>query len=158
MGKLIKDWKANKLDPWNDVLARWLLLLGIVDRRNDKVYQDIYKELEDIAMKDKTLHSAFNNWEEISMIPEQRIAYESRLKYVMDEEAAIRERALRDEEAKKREEEIEKREEKLGKEIGRREAKESIAHQLLIKGLDIETIVEVTGLEKERIKEIGKEE
>lgn len=33
MPKLIKDWKENKLDPWNDVLARWLLLLGIVDIR-----------------------------------------------------------------------------------------------------------------------------
>ncbi|WP_246516343.1 Rpn family recombination-promoting nuclease/putative transposase [Salicibibacter cibarius] len=40
MPKLIKDWKANKLDPWNNVLARWLLMLGIIDRKNDKVYAD----------------------------------------------------------------------------------------------------------------------
>ncbi|QDI90431.1 Rpn family recombination-promoting nuclease/putative transposase [Salicibibacter halophilus] len=46
MPKLITDWKADKLDPWNDALARWLLMLGIVDRKNDKVYADIYKELE----------------------------------------------------------------------------------------------------------------
>lgn len=166
MGKLIKDWKADKLDPWNDVLARWLLMIGMVDRRNDKVYQDIYKELEDIAMKDETLRSAFNNWEEISMTPEQRIAYESRLKYVMDEEAAIRERALREEEAEKRGEKTgRERGEKIGKEIGKeigkklgkQEEKESIAHQLLIKGIDIETIAEVTGLEKEYIKGISKE-
>ncbi|MEK5039116.1 Rpn family recombination-promoting nuclease/putative transposase [Sporosarcina sp. FSL K6-3457] len=32
MPKLIRDWQADKLDPWNDVLARWLLLLGMVDR------------------------------------------------------------------------------------------------------------------------------
>src|SRR5690625_6192778 len=25
MSKLIQDWKGNQLDPWNDVLARWLL-------------------------------------------------------------------------------------------------------------------------------------
>jgi len=33
MPKLLKAWKEEKLDPWNDVLARWLLLLGMVDRR-----------------------------------------------------------------------------------------------------------------------------
>lgn len=31
MPKLIHDWKREKLDPWNDLLARWLLLLGIVE-------------------------------------------------------------------------------------------------------------------------------
>src|SRR5690625_5563398 len=44
MSKLIKDWKSNKLDPWNDVLARWLLMLGMIDRRNGAVYEDIYKK------------------------------------------------------------------------------------------------------------------
>lgn len=33
MPKLLKAWKEEKLDPWNDVLARWLLLLGMVDHR-----------------------------------------------------------------------------------------------------------------------------
>ncbi|UTW68358.1 Rpn family recombination-promoting nuclease/putative transposase [Anaerobacillus sp. HL2] len=28
MPKLIHDWKQNKLDPLNDILARWMLLLG----------------------------------------------------------------------------------------------------------------------------------
>lgn len=41
--KLLKHWKENRLDPWSDVLARWLLLLGIVDKRNENVYEDIYK-------------------------------------------------------------------------------------------------------------------
>src|SRR5690625_963205 len=29
IGKLIKNWKENKLDPWNNALAKWLLLLEI---------------------------------------------------------------------------------------------------------------------------------
>nr|WP_276207796.1 PD-(D/E)XK nuclease family transposase [Virgibacillus sp. YIM 98842] len=37
MGKLIKHWKKDKLDPWNNTLAKWLLLLG-----NGKVYEVIY--------------------------------------------------------------------------------------------------------------------
>ncbi|MBP1969205.1 putative transposase/invertase (TIGR01784 family) [Virgibacillus natechei] len=40
MSKLIRDWKLDKLNPWDDVLARWLLMLGMVDRRNGKVYDD----------------------------------------------------------------------------------------------------------------------
>lgn len=67
MTKLIKDWQNEKLDPWNDVLARWLLLLGMVDHRNKKVYDEIYKELEEIAMKDKFLYSAFENWTAVSV-------------------------------------------------------------------------------------------
>src|SRR5699024_698056 len=51
MPKLIQAWKVEKLDPWNHALARWLLMLGMVDHRNEKVYDDIYRELEEIAMK-----------------------------------------------------------------------------------------------------------
>lgn len=61
MPKLIRNWQANKLDPWNDLLTRWLLLLGMVDRQNGKVYEDIFRELEDIAMKDKTLQEAIEH-------------------------------------------------------------------------------------------------
>ena len=87
MSKLIMTWKDDKLDPWNSVLARWLLLLGMVDHRNKKVYEHIYEELEVIAMEDESLRDAFQTWEELSMTPEQRHAYESRLKRIMDEEA-----------------------------------------------------------------------
>ncbi|MBO0995056.1 Rpn family recombination-promoting nuclease/putative transposase [Bacillus sp. SD088] len=87
MTKLIRDWQGDKLDPWNDVLARWLLMLGMVDRRQNKVYNKIYKELEEIAMKDELLYSAFESWTALSLNQKQRLAYESRLKRVMDEEA-----------------------------------------------------------------------
>src|SRR5699024_12009271 len=33
MSKLIKDWKAEKLDPINDVLSRWLL----IDRKSTRL-------------------------------------------------------------------------------------------------------------------------
>src|SRR5699024_5339253 len=87
MPKLLRDWKADKLDPWNNVLARWLLLLGMVDARNKKVYEEIYRELEEIAMNDETLRDACAQWEDLSMTEEQRLAYLYRLKQVLDEEA-----------------------------------------------------------------------
>lgn len=108
MTKLIKAWKEGALDPWNDVLARWLLLLGIVDHRNNQVYEDIYRELEEIAMKDETLKNAFQTWEELSMTPEEFLAYESRLKRILDEEAAQREMELRKQEIELQKQEIER--------------------------------------------------
>src|SRR5690625_1813660 len=143
----MKDWKNNKLDPWNDVLARWLLLLGMVDHRNGKIYDEIFKELEEIAMKDETLQDAFKNWEEMSLTREQRLAYESRLKKVLDEETAVREAELRVQ--KGREEGMKK-----GIAKGKQVAEEAIARRLLAEGMDIEMIAKVTGLKRERIIEL----
>lgn len=122
--KLLKHWKENRLDPWNDVLARWLLLLGIVDQRNKKVYDDIYEELEEIAMKDECLQDAFNNWNEISVEPEGLLAYRARLKQVMDEESMIREAQLREEAFKKElKKELRKEMRKLEKELEKEQKK-----------------------------------
>jgi len=165
MSKLIREWKAGKLDPWNDALARWLLMLGMVDRRHGTVYKDIYKELEEIAMKDETLKEAFRGWEDLSLTQEQRLAYEARLKRILDEEAAQREAILREEEARKiGMEKGERTGKEIGKEIGkkigeekgRQAEKDTIALRLLKKGMDIESISEITGLTRERIIEMKK--
>lgn len=143
MSKLMSDWKADKLNPWNNVLARWLLMLGMVDHRNKHVYEDVFKELEGIAMKDDKLYSAFQNWEKLSSTEEEMIAYEARMKRIVDEEAAIREAKLREEAAREE-----------GESKGEKKAMEAVARRLLEKGLDIEMIAEVTELEKERVIEI----
>jgi len=190
MSKLMKDWKAEKLDPINDVLARWLLMLGMVDRRNGKVYDDIYikkegrlrtprpgtaltrptekmwQRLHDphragprgIAMKDETLYSAFQNWEKLSATPEEYQAYESRVKRILDEEAARREAELEVQEAEQRgEERGEKRGKKRGEKIGAQKANEATARRLLAKGMEVRDIAEVTGLAEERVIEIQRE-
>src|SRR5699024_2540757 len=136
MSKLIKDWKNEKLNPENDVLARWLLMPGMVDHRNEKVYDDIYKELEVIAMKDETLHRAFQNWEELSATPEEYQVYESRLKRILDDEAARREAELEVQEAEER---------------GRLKEKEATARRLLEIGVEVRDIVQATGLDEERV-------
>jgi len=151
MSKLIKDWKAEKLNSINDVLARWLLMLGMVDRRNGKVYDDIYKELGAIAMKDETLYSALQSWEKLSATPEEFQAYESRVKRILDEEAARREAELEVQEAEQR---GEKRGEKKGEKIGAQKANEAMARRLLAKGMEVKDIVEVTGLDEYKVLEI----
>lgn len=163
MPKLIKAWKEEKLDPWNDVLARWLLMLGMVDHRNNKVYEDIFHELEEISMKDETLRNAFQSWEELSMTQEEYLAYESRLKRINDEEAAQREAELRLQEAKEKaiKEGIEQglqEGRKEGMEVGMLEGakkeKEAISRRLLVKGMSIEEVAELTGISVEGIIEI----
>ncbi|ARF15955.1 Rpn family recombination-promoting nuclease/putative transposase [Sporosarcina ureae] len=148
--KLLAHWYDEKLDPWNDVLARWLLLLSIVDQRKQHIYEDIYKELEAIAMTDKHLQDAFISWNEMSLDSDGRLAYEVRLKQVLDQEAALNEAKWR--EKKAREEGIEK-----GIEKGKTEEKEHIARKLLLKKLGVEIVAETTGLSLERVQEMKAE-
>lgn len=143
--KLLQHWKADRLDPWNDVLARWLLLLGMVDQRRNYVYEDIYKELEAIAMNDEYLQDAFSSWTEISINPEELSAYRARMKEVLDAEAFIKEAELREQAAQ--EKGIEK-----GIGQGIQLAKEENAFNLLAIDMDIETVAQVTGLTLERVQ------
>src|SRR5699024_6768944 len=83
MRKFIQSWYDEKLDLFDDILVRWLLLLGMVDARKQRVYDDIYKELEALAMNDERIREAFEAWEELSRTPDEKIAYESRLKTII---------------------------------------------------------------------------
>ncbi|WP_342559240.1 PD-(D/E)XK nuclease family transposase [Metasolibacillus sp. FSL K6-0083] len=131
--KLLRDWKEQKLDPWNDVLARWLLLLGVVNHRKEKeIYEDIYKELEVIAMRDEQLFDALTQWRELSLTDAQYHAYEGRLKHILDEEAAIEEAKMREQEAMEKGIEIGREEGmEIGKEEGATNALFETALQLL---------------------------
>lgn len=148
--KLLKDWKAQKLNPWNDVLARWLLLLGMVDHRKGTVYEDIYKELEAIAMKDERLLDAFTQWQELSLSDEQYFAYEGRLKRILDEEAAVIEAKLREEEA------LQKGLEQ-GLEQGIQKEKIETAQKMIAKGYADAIISELTNLSAEQIQQLRNE-
>lgn len=154
MPKLIRDWKKDKLNPWDDVLARWLLLLGIVDHRKGEVYDDIFKELEEIAMKDETLRTAIQSWEALSGNVEEMLAYEARMKHVLDEEAMIREAELREIEAREKGMQIGLQE---GLQQGRQEEKKEMARRLLAKGMDIKDVVETTELAEELVLKIKQE-
>lgn len=144
MPKLIHDWQAGKLAPWDDLLARWLLLLGMVDHRKEKVYEDIYKELEAIAMKDETLRKAFENWEVLSGTKEEIVAYRARMKQLFDEESMIGEAEMRG---------VEKGLEQ-GIEKGVTIEKKNIAKKLITENIPLETISQVTELSLEEVKAI----
>lgn len=148
MNKFLHMWSRNELNAFDDILVRWLLLLGMVDARKEKVYNQIYQELEELAMKDEILANAFSAWEQLSKSKEDVLAYESRLKYILDEEAKL--------------EDVKYMAEKKGREEGREEGrekgileeKEETVRKLLAKKMDVDFIAEVTGLTVERINEI----
>lgn len=148
MPKLIRDWQDGKLAPWDNVLARWLLLIGMVDHRKVKVYEDIYKELEAIAMSDRNLRKAFESWEVLSGTKEEVLAYQARMKKIYDEQSMIGEAEMRGEEKG-----IEK-----GKEEGREEGaileKQNIAQKLIDGKMPLEDVVKFTGLSLEEVQSI----
>lgn len=135
MRKFIRLWRDKKLDPFDDILVRWLLLLGMVDAKRQKVYDEIYKELEGLAMKDERLVDAFDAWEELSQTPETIIAYQSRLKVIIDEEAKIDYATFK----------------------GREEGKKEVVLTGYKNNLDVSTLACITGYSEEKVEKILKE-
>lgn len=124
MTKFLQAWHKEQLNPLDDILARWLLLLGMVDARKQKVYDDIYNELEVLAMKDERLQQAFDTWQELSQNPDTIIAYHSRLKAIIDAEAKL----------------------DYARHKGIEEGLEQVARKMIAKGQNDDEIQEITEL------------
>lgn len=101
--------------------------------------EDIRRELEAIAMQDSVMKKAFEEWEDISRDPRAWAEYESRRKAILDDAAAVREAELRAQEAGEK---------------GALQAAEDIARNLLLSGMDIESVSNHTGLHKAKVTEI----
>ncbi len=124
--KVIREWQENRMDPWEDILARWLLLFP--------AYEDekLTTILEGIAMeKDPVLKKAIEDWERLSS-DKDFYAY-------MRREKAIKDRIS----------EIETAEEKAAK-----EARIEMIHNLIKVGVPIEKIAEAAELSVEKVNEI----
>ncbi|WP_107839964.1 hypothetical protein [Metasolibacillus meyeri] len=91
-------------------------------------------------MNDKDLQHAFGVWEELSQTPESRITYESRLKYILDEEAG-----KKDAHAAGVKEGIEK---------GLERALEQTAINMIKEGTSDEFIIKVIGLSFEKVQQL----
>ncbi|MDM5247217.1 hypothetical protein [Lysinibacillus sp. G4S2] len=112
--------------------------------RNERVYEEMYLELEKIAKEDKNIRDALNIWQELSQSPEVRLAYEARVEQLLDEEAK-----LEDAKYYGRIEGLAK-----GIEQGEKKKQQEIALKMLQKGIDLETIAEFTELTLSEINKI----
>ena len=171
MDKFLKVWLMGELNPIEDMLAKWLLLLGMVDRRKQKVYEDIYKVLGELAMKDIKLQQAFEAWQELSQDPESIIAFESRVKFLIDQTAFIDDAKYHGEQAgiekgrkegfqKGMQEGIEKGIQKgmqEGMQKGIQEGIKAIVKKMIGKGNSDDEIMELTNLTVEEIQALRQE-
>ncbi|MCT6923401.1 hypothetical protein [Metasolibacillus sp.] len=87
-------------------------------------------------MKDENLRQAFGAWEELSQTPESRIAYESRLKYILDEEAGKKDAHA------------------AGVKEGIEQGLEQTAVNMIKEGASDEFITKVTGLSLEKVQQL----
>jgi len=94
------------------------------------------------------VNKAVNFWIELNLSQEEVIAYQSRLKYILDEEAKLDD-VKHMAEQKGMQKGIEER-----KKEGKIEAKEEMANNLLVNNMEIDFISKITGLSMERIEEI----
>lgn len=129
--KLLTNWRKRTVSLHEDRLVRWLLLLEAAED------DEIRNELETIAKEDPVMKEAFEKWEDISRDPQALSEYHSRRMAILDEASAIREAELREQRALL-------------------EGKREIVKQLILKGFDIETICEVSGLSRKEIDELSK--
>jgi predicted transposase/invertase (TIGR01784 family) len=126
--------------------VRWLLLLEASED------EEITQVLEEIAMQeDQTLKKAIDEWERVSQDPEVLLVYEARRKALLDEKSALRR-------AEKQGEMIgEERGKKIGEKIGEKKAIMKVALGMIQKGLDNETIAELTELTQEEIEQLRRQ-
>ncbi|RDZ08174.1 hypothetical protein C3744_26195 [Priestia megaterium] len=123
--KLLIKWRNREVDPREDQLVRWLLLLEASED------EEITQVLEEIAMQeDQVLKKAMDEWERVSQDPEVLLAYEARRKALLDEKSAL------------------KRAEKKGKE----EAIKAMAIGMIQEGIANNVISKLTGLSIEEIE------
>jgi len=135
--KLMVNWRRKALNLHEDLLVRWLLLLEAGEN------EDIRRELEELAMQDSVMKKAFAEWEDISGDPQAWPEYESRCKTISDDAAAVRGAELRTQDAGEK-----------GTVMGALQAAENIARNLLLSGMDVETVAQHTGLSKEKVADI----
>ncbi|MEZ2661128.1 hypothetical protein ACBP89_24385, partial [Aneurinibacillus aneurinilyticus] len=114
--------------------------------------EEITQVLEEIAMQeDQTLKKAIDEWERVSQDPEVLLAYEARRKALLDEKSALKR-------AEKQGEIIgEKRGKKIGEKIGEKKAIMKVALSMIQKGLDNETIAELTELTQGEIEQLRRQ-
>ncbi|MDZ3953469.1 Rpn family recombination-promoting nuclease/putative transposase [Bacillus thuringiensis] len=127
--KVIQEWQGERMDPWEDSLARWFLLFPA---HEDERLTTI---LEAIAMeKDPVLKKAIEDWERLSSDKEFLRLYWAREKEIKD-----------------RISEIETAEEKAAK-----EAKIQLIQNMIKVGVPIEKVAEAAELSVEEVTVILK--
>lgn len=142
----------------------WLMMLSAANHENKTLNLEMIKELEEFAMNEQEIREALIEWETLSSNKENKMLYESRLKFLRDqlslvrnERKAARAEGLEEGRAKGFAEGIAE-----GIAEGRAEGKVEgirlVAKNLLNDGNSIDKVIELTGLTENEIQKIIKSE
>ena len=78
----------RKLNPPTEL--PWLMMLSAADYRRKTIDDEIFHELEVLAMNEQEVQKALIEWETLSANKENKALYEARLKYLRDELSLLR--------------------------------------------------------------------
>ncbi|MBB4075645.1 putative transposase/invertase (TIGR01784 family) [Anoxybacillus voinovskiensis] len=90
LSQFMVKWKKYRWDVKQSPEWPWLTMLSAVDGRTKKVDEEMVRELEGIAMTEQEILEALEEWQSLSVDPENRYAYEMRLKWLLDQLSNIR--------------------------------------------------------------------
>ncbi|MGG0448315.1 Rpn family recombination-promoting nuclease/putative transposase [Bacillus mycoides] len=145
--KLIAQWRDAQVNPWQDVLVRWLLLLTASE---DSDLTDI---LEAIALeRDEALQKAIQKWDNMSHNQQFRREYEAREKVLLDEKAAVahaEKKGMEKGRQQGREERIQE-----GIEQGMEQGKIQLIRGMHKNGMDIGDIAKFTNMDALKVRHI----
>ncbi|RXT02761.1 Rpn family recombination-promoting nuclease/putative transposase [Ammoniphilus sp. CFH 90114] len=139
MPKLVRMWRQKRIGFGDDEVIEWLLLLEADED------EGLRKELRGRAMDNPILHEAMEKWEDLSRDPNAIREYEARHKALMDRLAAEAESERR--QKMKYEEGL-----REGLKEGEHQKTVEIVRNMLAMGMEIEAIVQVTGLTIEQVQ------
>ena len=144
--KFMIKWKKYRreinLNPPTEI--PWLMMLSAADYRKKTMDEDIFHELEALAMNEQEVQKALIEWETLSANKENKALYEARLKYLRDELSLLRGERRKGIEEGKKEGIIE----------GKKEGKYEVALEMLRSGYDKSVIMDVTKLSEEELFEM----
>ncbi|MBB5324861.1 putative transposase/invertase (TIGR01784 family) [Anoxybacillus tepidamans] len=90
LSQFMVKWKKYRREVKQSPEWPWLTMLSAVDSRTKKIDEEMVRELEGIAMTEQEILEALEEWQNLSVTPENRYAYEMRLKWLLDQLSNIR--------------------------------------------------------------------
>ncbi len=116
-----------------------------------KMDEEMFRELEGIAMTEQDILEALEEWQNLSVDPENRYAYEMRLKWLLDQLSNIR--GSREEGRQEGLKEGLKKGLKEGLEQGREEGKNETIRKMVEKGMSITDVAHILDMTEEEVRE-----
>lgn len=138
LSQFMIKWKKYRRDMKRSPEWPWLMMLSAVDSRTKKVDEKMFRELEGIAMAEQEILEALEEWQHLSVDPENRYAYEMRLKWLLDQLTNIR---------SERQAGLEQ-----GREEGMKQKEREIIRKMAEKGMSIAQIAHILDRDEEDVR------